>query len=108
MTQMVDLSKLCPPEALRPHFQNGLLVADYPSSIDTNELIRLVPKVAGNFSCRLLTKFHLKGVKNWIGNMFNPIPIEILFPNKIDKWYMNIKKSSDKIKRDIFKKPSSN
>src|SRR5437667_8777920 len=30
MTQVVDLTQVCPPAALRPHFQSGLLISDYP------------------------------------------------------------------------------
>jgi FRG domain-containing protein len=97
MTQIVDLSKLCPPEALRPHFQSGLLAADYPSAIDGEELARSAPKVGGNFACRLLTKFHLKNVDTWVGKHFHPTPNDIIYPNERDKWYQNLTEIKEKL-----------
>ena len=87
MTQLVDLSKLCPPEAARPHFQHGLLVGDYPTGLDTSDLVTRAPKVSANFSCRLLTKFHLTNTNDWVGKQFFPTPSSILFPNDRDTWY---------------------
>lgn len=87
MTQIVDLSKLCPPEAARPHFQHGLLIGDYPIGLDSEELVKHSPRVSANFSCRLLTKFHLSNTRSWVGKLFTPIPQEVLFPNSRDKWY---------------------
>ncbi len=87
MTQLIDLTKLCPPEAARPHFQSGLLIAGYPTAINMEELIQSVPRRSGNFACRLLTKFHLKNVKSWVGQNFTPTPKDILFPNSRDKWF---------------------
>lgn len=87
MTQVVDLSKICPPEVSRPHFQSAFLAADYPTAMYTNDLIEKAPKVEANFACRLLTKFHLKDLAKWVGVTFNPISDDILYPNKRDKWY---------------------
>jgi hypothetical protein len=97
MTQLVDLSKLCPPEAARPHFQQALLVGDYPTGLDTSDLVTLAPKVSANFSCRLLTKFHLTNANNWIGKQFFPTPRSILFPNTHDTFYPIL----NKIKHEI-------
>ena len=87
MTQLVDLSKLCPPAAARPHYQHGLLVGDYPTGLDTNDLVSRAPKVSANFSCRLLSKFHLKNTDGWVGKHFFPTPTAILYPNDRDTWY---------------------
>ncbi len=87
MTQLVDLSKICPPEVSRPHFQSAFLVADYPTALYIDDLIKRAPKAEGNFACRLLTKFHLKKMDKWVGDKFNPVAMDILFPNQRDKWY---------------------
>jgi len=87
MTQVVDLSKLCPPEVSRPHFQSAFLLADYPTAVYPEDMIQQAPRVKANFSCRLLTKFNLNGLNNWICNEFFPVPKDILFPNHRDKWF---------------------
>jgi len=87
MTQVVDLVKICPPEVSRPHFQSALLVADYPTAMYPSDLIQRAPRVEANFACRLLTKFHLKNINEWIGRKFYPTPTDILYPNSRDKWY---------------------
>lgn len=87
MTQLVDLSKICPPEVSRPHFQSAFLAADYPTAVYTDDLVRQAPRVEANFACRLLTKFRLKDVNKWVGNKFNPVSQDILFPNQRDSWY---------------------
>lgn len=87
MTQVVDLSKICPPEVARPHFQSAFLAADYPTAIYPDDLVKRAPRVEANFACRLLTKFHLKELNKWVGKNFHPISQEILFPNKKDQWY---------------------
>lgn len=97
MTQLIDLSKLCPPEASRPHFQSGYLVADYPTAIYKEELVQKVPRVSGNFACRLVTKFHLVNTKQWIKGHFNPTPSNIIYPNNRDKWFPIL----DKIKKSL-------
>lgn len=97
MTQLVDLSKLCPPEAARPHYQHGLLVGDYPTGLDASELVTHAPRVSGNFSCRLLSKFHLKNTHEWVGKHFFPTPTAILYPDDRDTWYPMLAK----IKKEI-------
>ena len=87
MTQVVDLSKLCPPAAARPHYQHGLLLGDYPTGFDMSDVVKRAPKVSGNFSCRLLSKFHIKNYTEWVGKHFYPTPTAILYPNDRDEWY---------------------
>lgn len=87
MTQIIDLSKLCPPEALRPHFQAGLVVGDYPS-IDCREASHAKRGMIGNnFACRLLTKFKLTQCKTWSSEGFTPTPSSILKPDDVDEWF---------------------
>jgi hypothetical protein len=87
MTQVVDLSKLCPPEVSRPHFQSAYLAADYPTAVYPEDLIQRAPRVEANFACRLLTKFQLNGLQSWSKTQFNPVSQDILFPNQRDQWY---------------------
>lgn len=87
MTQVVDLCQVCPPEALRPHFQAGLLVGDYPL-VTSRELSHDKRAMIGNnFACRLLTKFHLSGCRGWLKEGFAAIASNILYPNSHDSWY---------------------
>ena len=86
-TQIINLTQVCPPEALRPHFQIGYLASEYPA-IDTKENSnRDLGFIGNNFSCRLLTKFKLENCLAWKDEGFVPIPEKVLFPNKIDEWY---------------------
>lgn len=87
MTQVIDLSKLCPPEALRPHFQSGLLVGDYPA-VDSRESSHAGKGMIGNnFACRLLTKFRLTGCRSWASEGFTSTPVSILKPDDADEWF---------------------
>ena len=59
MIQVVDLTRICPPEVTRPHFQSALFLADYPVALDANEFSKKDHRVSSNFACRLLTKFRV-------------------------------------------------
>jgi hypothetical protein len=87
MTQTVDLSQVCPAEALRPHFQSGVLISDYPEYTTRHETHNRLGFVANSFACRLLSKFHLRGTENWLSEGFTPTPRDILFPNAHDPWH---------------------
>ena len=87
MTQVVDLRQVCPPEALRPHFQRASLVGDYPA-VDSREASHGGRGLVGNnFACRLLTKFKLTNCRAWANEGFSPTPQDILFPNSDDEWF---------------------
>ncbi|PYQ26402.1 MAG: hypothetical protein DMF56_24945 [Acidobacteria bacterium] len=87
-TQVIDLSQACPPEALRPHFQSGLLIGDYPvvGAVDTSHGGRGL--IGNNFACRLFAKFHLTNCVSWAKEGWVPTSPDILFPNKIDTWHL--------------------
>lgn len=90
MTQIIDLNQICPSEALRPHFQSGILASDYPV-IDRREASHGKRGMIGNnFACRLLAKFRLKNVQGWTTEGFTPTPNNILFPDKEDEWYSTL------------------
>jgi hypothetical protein len=71
------LLSICPPVALRPHYQEGYLVGTFP----TTKIQRR--KVEYDASRRLLAKFKIFQEKFW-DNDFQEIPREALFP-KNDK-----------------------
>lgn len=89
-TQVIDLQQFCPPDVLRPHFQNGCLVGDYPiidGPDDTHGGRRKGAGIGNNFACRLLAKFQLESLNGWDKEGFYRKTKAVLFPNKEDKWY---------------------
>jgi hypothetical protein len=87
MTQVVDLTQVCPPEALRPHFQSGLLAGDYPVVDNTRSTHGGKGLIGNNFSCRLLSKFKLTNCRAWVDEGFVPTHKDILFPDSYDGWH---------------------
>jgi len=86
-TQVVDLSQACPPDALRPHFQSGFLITDYPIVDCVESTHGGRGMVGNNFACRLFAKFKLANCRSWAREGWRPTPRSILFPNHIDKWF---------------------
>ena len=77
--QIVRLSSACPPEAVRPHLQEGYLLGEYPE----------IPDFAQNkhykysemdFGRRLVAKFCLRRETFWKSPNFPPAKPEALFP----------------------------
>ena len=96
-TQLIDLSQICPPEALRPHFQNGILAGDFPSYDHIDKTHGKNGMNGNNFSCRLLSKFHLTNCKNWKAEGFHLTPKDILFPNEKDDFYKELRNIKNRI-----------
>jgi FRG domain len=96
-TQVINLSQLCPPEALRPHFQQGLLASDYPEIRLRKQSHGQLGMRGNNFSARLLTKFKLQNCDAWNSEGFTPTPDTLLFPNAIDLWYESTQKVREKL-----------
>ncbi|MBI1923262.1 FRG domain-containing protein [Candidatus Poribacteria bacterium] len=84
----VKLLSICPPTALRPYFQEGYLVGDFPSSVEKDSQF--------NFARRLIAKFKLCKSTFW-DDYFKEIPKEALFPNEEDE----VKKICDEIKERL-------
>lgn len=97
MTQVVDLSQACPPEALRPHFQSGMLIGDYPAIASREVSHRRRGMVGNNFACRLLAKFHLTDCVAWASEGFTAMPEQVLFPNDADEWFAILQQIKDEI-----------
>ncbi len=64
------LQSVCPPEASRPHFQEGYVAGTFPFSNDSRYK---------DFRRRLIAKFKVGGKKFWDDN-FKPIPQDALIP----------------------------
>lgn len=72
----VRLLSICPPAALRPHFQEGFLAGTTDVTWDFDNKTEL------DFRNRLIAKFSIpSGPKFW-GKGFNSIPKESLYPSK--------------------------
>lgn len=67
------LLNICPPAAMRPHYQEGYLVGTFP----TKEIRRR--KVEYDLSRRLLAKFKIRKGRFWDSN-FHEIPRDALLP----------------------------
>jgi len=67
------LLSICPPVAMRPHFQEGYLVGTFP----TTEIIRRT--VHYDLSRRLIAKFEIQK-RNFWHSKFHEIPRNALFP----------------------------
>lgn len=71
---IMKLQSICPPEASRPHFQEGYLVGSFPRSEKSIDY---------EFRRRLLAKFRLNLANFWSTN-FRPIPKSALMPEDDD------------------------
>jgi len=81
--QIIRLISICPPSALRPHYQEGYLIGEYPTiefrsklEYQRNEL---------DFSNRLICKFRLGCKETFWDSDFSMISHEALFPDDRDR-----------------------
>lgn len=92
----VRLLSISPPEALRPHFQEGYVAA----TIDVKD--DYIDKTELDFNRRLIVKFEIPMSSSFWGKGFGPIPFDQLFPDKDDKVLKaigNLKEISDSMAR---------
>ncbi|HUE80022.1 MAG TPA: FRG domain-containing protein [Sphingomicrobium sp.] len=78
--QVVRLSSVCPPSAVRPHLQEGYLIGEYPdfSSVDQKQLY---PHFEMDFGRRLVAKFRFDPRAFWGKSKgFPKIPRNALYP----------------------------
>jgi len=78
----VRLLNICPPDALRPYYQEGYLVGtdDITTDFDSKDEL--------DFNNRLIAKFRLKRGKSFWGMGFRQIPETLLYPKK--DWFKEI------------------
>ena len=78
--QIVRLSSICPPSAMRPHFQEGYLLGEYPEidSYDQKQLYGL-PEI--DFGRRMVAKFRFNPKEFWTkSGQFQVIGKKALYP----------------------------
>lgn len=78
--QIVRLSSVCPPTALRPHIQEGYLLGEYPdlSSVDQKAHYSHAEM---DFGRRLIAKFRFRPSSFWEKSGYFPrVPHEALYP----------------------------
>lgn len=71
----VKLSSICPPQALRPYFQEGLLVGCFPSELKSPSWARI------DVASRMIAKFKLVKDSFW-DDEFQEIPSKSFFPDE--------------------------
>lgn len=84
--QIVRLSGVCPPEALRPHIQEGYLLGEYPDMPDFNQK-QHYQAFEIDFGRRLLAKFVFNPQTFWQSEDFPEINRSALYPNADDPLY---------------------
>ncbi|MCB9952670.1 MAG: FRG domain-containing protein [Planctomycetaceae bacterium] len=87
MTQVIDLCRVCPPNARRPHFQYGMLAGDYPAYSSVEETHGRQGMIGNNFACRLISKFSIDATNDWSTEGYTPVSQNVLFPDDVDDWH---------------------
>ncbi|NJM55600.1 MAG: FRG domain-containing protein [Verrucomicrobiae bacterium] len=79
--QIVRLSSVCPPAAVRPHIQEGYLLGEYPEMADYGQK-ELYGHYEIDFARRLLAKFRFDPKTFWKGDTFPQVGKLALYPSK--------------------------
>jgi len=77
--QIVRLSSACPPEAVRPHLQEGYLLGEYPEIADFEQNAHYSHHEM-DFGRRLIAKFRFDPTTLWKSPNFPPSTDEALYP----------------------------
>lgn len=77
--QIVRLSSACPPDAVRPHLQEGFLLGEYPDVADF-EQNSYYQYYEMDFGRRLVAKFKFDPKEVWKSPNFPPTPEDALYP----------------------------
>jgi hypothetical protein len=80
--QVIRLSSACPPEAARPHLQEGYLLGEYPEIADFEQKAHY-DYYEMDFARRLIAKFRFNPAAFWTDN-FESLPVGALYPNERD------------------------
>ena len=84
--QIVRLSSVCPPTALRPHIQEGYLLGEYPEMTGYDQKQHYAHYEI-DFGRRLVAKFQFNPKTFWKDNDFPRICKAALYPNNNDPLY---------------------
>lgn len=81
--QIVRLSGVCPPSAVRPHIQEGYLLGEYPEMFAYNQKA-LYGHYEIDFGRRLVAKFRFNPKTFWRDAEFPRVKRNALYPNRND------------------------
>ena len=81
--QIVRLSSVCPPTAIRPHIQEGYLLGEYPELADFDQKQNYAHYEV-DFGRRLVAKFRFDPSSFWKDPAFPRINREALYPDSSD------------------------
>ncbi|MCR9062045.1 MAG: FRG domain-containing protein [Rhodobacteraceae bacterium] len=81
--QIVRLASVCPPQARRPHIQEGYLLGEYPDISDIDQL-RHFENYEIDFGRRLVAKFRFDPNTFWADGNFPKVEHGALYPNEND------------------------
>ena len=79
----VRLASVCPPNAVRPHIQEGYLLGEYPEVTDWQVAKQVEPHEV-DFGQRLIAKFRFNPKTFWETKVFPPVRKSALFPSAED------------------------
>ena len=88
--QIVRLSSVCPPETLRPYFQEGYLMGTYPS-VDTHVEKLRYDRVEMDCARRLVAKFRISTHPSFWDQGFHNLPASAVYPEETSPLIANIK-----------------
>lgn len=77
--QIVRLSSVCPPTALRPHIQEGYLLGEYPEMIGVAQALKY-DHYEMDFGRRIVAKFRFNPATFWANDAFPVVPEAALYP----------------------------
>lgn len=79
--QIVRLSSVCPPSAVRPHIQEGYLLGEYPEMSGTEQKENYFPYEM-DFGRRLVAKFAFAPASFWKNDNFPQATKSALYPSE--------------------------
>jgi hypothetical protein len=94
--QIVRLSSVCPPSAVRPHIQEGYLLGTYPDMASFDQKQNYAHYEI-DFGRRLVAKFRFNPRTFWKSNRFPRVDRAALYPNKSDPMF----RLTDAIRRQL-------
>lgn len=77
--QIVRLSSACPPSAMRPHFQEGYLLGEYPEIADVSPT-GSYQQGEMDFGRRIVAKFRFRPSRFWRSDTFPRVALKALYP----------------------------
>ncbi|ARO22870.1 FRG domain-containing protein [Rhizobium sp. S9] len=81
--QVIRLSSVCPPAAVRPHIQEGYLLGEYPEMAEMGQK-ELYPHYEIDFARRVAAKFRFDPRSFWENSDFPQVGQLALYPNTND------------------------